>query len=294
MDKLENDTLRIETTPYSASLHSLVYKPFERELTLTLESEEAHTFHPSYSGCTIFPFAGRIKGGVFQNLKLDRNDGENSLHGGRDSRLAVFEKIKSTPSSVSYRTYRKKGEDNIDGNRVYTVTYSLEGDTLSITHEMASDKPVISDTTCHLYFNLGSDENVLNHRIRLDEDAIVLNNEDHTPQSLIPTKGTLFDLNEERTIESINSLGAFSFSRGLNNAYRLSGKRILHLLSGDLMMEAAGTSVGVVLYSGGYLERKAGYIAVEFEDLPFKETRTVTEYYRRDFSFTFRSKCSRE
>ncbi len=287
MDKLENDILRIETTPFSASLHSLIYKPFQRELTLSLKTEEDHCSHPSYSGCTIFPFAGRIERGIFNGTKFDRNDGLNSLHGGREARNAVFDKIESTSYSTAYRKYRRRGEDGIESDRVYTVTYSVDGNSLMITHEMESGKPVLCDTTCHLYFNLGSSSDILSHRIKLDENAIVLNNTNHIPLTITPTKGTPFDLNSERVLEEVNSLEDFSFSNGLNNAFRLSGEKRLLLKADDLMMSATSSSQAVVLYGGGYLERKAAYIAVEFEDVPFQETRTVTDHYRRTFSYTF-------
>lgn len=287
MDRLESSTLLVLTTPVSASVHSIMYKPLMRELTLRLEDEKAHATAPSYSGSTVFPYAGRIEDAVFRGCPLDRNDGRNSLHGGSMARAAAFERIKSTPDSVTYRTIRKNGDDMLEAEREYRVTYTLSEDTLLISHEMESDKAVITDTTCHLYFNLSGEDTVLNHRVSLDEDAVILNNRDHTPQKLIETAGTTFDLTEPTMIRDIVGRREFAFSKGLNNAYRLSGEKTLKLESDDITLIASSDSRAVVLYSGGYLNPPSSHLAVEFEDIPFREARTVTEKYIRHFSFRF-------
>ncbi len=287
MHRLESNTLIVLTSAVSGSVHSIVYKPLGRELTLRLSSENEHRTDSSYSGSTIFPYSGRIPDALFNGILLDRNDGMNSLHGGSAARKAEFETADHSPSSVKYRTVRKKGDDLMNCHRVYSVTYSLYENELMITHEMESDVPVLTDTTCHLYFNLSGEKTILNHTIKVSEDAVVLNNPDHTAQKLIKTSGGVFDLNQPKRLGEICTLPQLSFSRGLNNAYRLVNDKFVRLESDDLMMEATSDSAAVVLYSGGYLKKPSSHIAVEFEDLPFNENRTVTDRYKRSFTYRF-------
>ncbi len=287
MHRLESNTITVLTSAVSGSVHSIIYKPLERELTLKLSSENEHKTDSSYSGSTIFPYSGRIAYALFDGILLDRNDGINSLHGGSAARDAVYETVDYATSFVKYRTVRKKGDDNLNSFRVYTVTYSLHGSELIITHEMESDVPVLTDTTCHLYFNLSGEKTIFNHAIKVSEDAVVLNNPDHTAQKLIKTSGGVFDLNQSKKLGEICTLPQLSFSCGLNNAYRLVNDKLLVLESDDLIMEATSDSAAVVLYSGGYLKEPSSHIAVEFEDLPFNENRTVTDRYKRSFTYRF-------
>ncbi len=245
---------------------------------------------PSYSGCTIFPFAGRIRNAVFRGIPLEKNDGKNSLHGGSSSRRASFRRIHSSPSSVTYRTKRNSGEDGLCGDRVYSVTYSLENDTLLIVHEMTSSSPVLTDTTCHLYFNLDGDETVLRHTLSLEETAIVLNAGDHTAERIMDTEKTAFDITHPVRLSTLSCLPSFSFSHGINNAYVLAGNGRLRLEGRDIALSAESSASSVVLYSGGYLENTNSHLAVEFEDIPTEDARTVSDRYRREFAFTFHRK----
>lgn len=287
MHRLESNTLIVLTSAVSGSVHSIVYKSLERELTLKLSSEREHKTDPSYSGNTIFPYSGRIANAIFNGILLDRNDGINSLHGGSAARKAEFETVDYSPCFIKYRTVRKKGDDLMNCHRVYSITYSLHENELMITHEMESDVPVLTDTTCHLYFNLSGENNILKHTIKVSEDAVVLNSSDHTARTLIETSGSFFNLNQPKKLGEICTLPQLSFSNGLNNAYRLVNDKLVRLESDDLMMEASSDSAAVVLYSGGYLKEPSSHIAVEFEDLPFNENRTVTDTYKRNFYYRF-------
>lgn len=287
MDIIRDDILTLELTDICAAVHSIVHRRTGRELTLRLEHEADHAIHPSYSGNTILPFAGRIKGALFGSTRLDRNDGDNSLHGGSYAHDLPFEKIASTSTSVTYRLTRRPGEDHLDATRTYTVTYSLMDGCLTITHEMDSDRPVLVDTTCHLYLNLDGSQTIRDHIIGVGSSAIVLNDSGHCAREIVPIMGTQFDLSRPRRLGDLIDLGDFAFSKGVNNAYVLDKDRKVVLSTGELSLVASSDSEAVVLYSGGYLERPHSHIAIEFESIPFADTRPVLSHYRRSFSFRF-------
>lgn len=287
MDYLENEYLAVETTACAAAVHSVYLKKAGRTVTLVLDREEDHNTDPSYSGNVIFPFAGRIKDALFNSIRLDRNDGNNSLHGGRDAHLAVFRKEAGDECSVVYSLERRRGEDNLPAHRLYTVSYTLSGSSLRIRLHMESDVPVLCDMTSHMYFNLSGEETVGRHLMRIRADRAAINNEDHTFRELIDPRGTCLDFSSFRELDEAIRAPELAFSHGLNNAYRLSGSPAAELKAGGVSLSADSDSRAAVIYTGGYLPVPSGFAAIEFQDLPTSSERQVTADFTRTISFTF-------
>ena len=288
MDVLDNSFMTVCTSPCNAAVHSVYIKKIDRTVTLVLPAEESHISDPSYSGNTIFPFAGRIRGGVYGNCRFDLNDGANSLHGGSDSRKAVFSIAGKTDTCIVYTIERAAGQDGLMSGRVYTVEYSLSDNELVIVHTMKSSSPVLTDTTCHLYFNLSGEKTVGRHLIRLDSDETLINDEEHCAVKTVSLDGSALDLRAGCLLEEVCSAPCLGFSRGLNNAYILKKGSAVHLSAGGLSLEASSDSPAVVIYSGGFLEKPSSFIALEFQSVPLNECRTESSDYVRHMRFRFR------
>lgn len=288
MDVLDNSFMTVCTSPCNAAVHSVYIKKIDRTVTLVLPAEESHISDPSYSGNTIFPFAGRIRGGVYGNCRFDLNDGANSLHGGSDSRKAVFSIAGKTDTCIVYTIERAAGQDGLMSGRVYTVEYSLSDNELVIVHTMKSSSPVLTDTTCHLYFNLSGEKTVGRHLIRLDSDEALINDEEHCAVKTVSLDGSALDLRAGCLLEEVCSAPCLGFSRGLNNAYILKKGSAVHLSAGGLSLEASSDSPAVVIYSGGFLEKPSSFIALEFQSVPLNECRTESSDYVRHMRFRFR------
>lgn len=288
MDVLDNSFMTVCTSPCNAAVHSVYIKKIDRTVTLVLPAEESHMSDPSYSGNTIFPFAGRIRGGVYGNCRFDLNDGANSLHGGSDSRKAVFSIAGKTDTCIVYTIERAAGQDGLMSGRVYTVEYSLSDNELVIVHTMKSSSPVLTDTTCHLYFNLSGENTVGRHLIRLDSDEALINDEEHCAVKTVSLDGSALDLRDGCLLEEVCSAPCLGFSRGLNNAYILKKGSAVHLSAGGLSLEASSDSPAVVIYSGGFLEKPSSFIALEFQSVPLNECRTESSDYVRHMRFRFR------
>ena len=288
MDVLDNSFMTVCTSPCNAAVNSVYIKKIDRTVTLVLPAEESHMSDPSYSGNTIFPFAGRIRGGVYGNCRFDLNDGANSLHGGSDSRKAVFSIAGKTDTCIVYTIERAAGQDGLMSGRVYTVEYSLSDNELVIVHTMKSSSPVLTDTTCHLYFNLSGEKTVGRHLIRLDSDEALINDEEHCAVKTVSLDGSALDLRAGCLLEDVCSAPCLGFSRGLNNAYILKEGSAVHLSAGGLSLEASSDSPAVVIYSGGFLEKPSSFIALEFQSVPLNECRTESSDYVRHMRFRFR------
>lgn len=289
MDVIESSELAVELSSFSAAVHSLYVKRPGRYVTLRLPDERLHMDDPSYSGNTVFPYAGRIKGAVWKGMKLDRNDGCNSLHGGFPAHKACFDLLEKSRFHALYHIHRNTGEDGLSCERDYFVRYEVKDGTLLIRHMMSASLPVLCDTTCHLYFNLDGSRTVDNHLIKLESDEMVINDSEHCGKGIIKTGGTVFDLSGGKRLDSVIHCDELSFSRGLNNAYILKEGSSLQLSAGGIKLTAASDSPAVVLYSGGYLEQPFSFLAVEFQGIPINSMREEWKEYERNFAFTFSS-----
>lgn len=285
MDMIENDHLRILCTPYCAAIHCIYSKKHGRSISLVLPSESDHATSPTYSGNTIFPFAGRIPGAFFNGLELDRNDGMNSLHGGFGPRAAIFERCSATSGRIEYRLSRKRGDDRLPVEREYRTGFSLDGNAISIDLSMEAERPVLADMTSHLYFNLSGERTIRNHMLSIDAEKCVLNNEDHTAREIIDVAGTAMDFRTPRRLSEIMDEPFLAFSHGLNNAFILGKDHAAALSADGMKLTGISDSAAVVIYTGGFLDPPSSYIAMEFQDIPVNSCRTVADRTSRHIEF---------
>lgn len=158
------------------------------EVVLGYESLEQYLSDRSYLGALIGRYANRIAGARFRldghEYELARNDGENSLHGGRrgfDKRLWQAQ-VRGEALQLDYDS--AAGEEGFPGSLHVSVAYTVSGNELHIDYAALSDRDTVVNLTNHTYFNLSSDptQQVLNHELILHAGM-------YTPvsPSLIPT-----------------------------------------------------------------------------------------------------------
>ncbi|MBR5231204.1 MAG: galactose mutarotase [Clostridia bacterium] len=142
----------------------------------------------SFFGGTIGRVGNRIAGGHFtlcgQAHQLYRNNGENTLHGGRlgFDRNWWQGEIKDE-NTVIFSRISPDGEENFPGRMTVSVAFSwLEDNTLRIEYTAVSDRDTLCNLTNHAYFNLGDTSNILDHTVTVYADRITQVRED-----LIPT-----------------------------------------------------------------------------------------------------------
>ena len=168
-----------------------------------------------YFGAIIGRYGNRIAHAKFTldgaTYTLAKNNGENSLHGGRqgfDKRLWTAKH--STAQSVELNYLSKDGEEGFPGNLSTTVRYTLtDNNELRIDYSATTDKDTVVNLTNHSYFNLAGqgDGDVQAHQVTINADRF-------TPvdKTLIPTgelrnvQGTPFDFRQPHAIgERIDS-----------------------------------------------------------------------------------------
>ncbi len=165
-----------------------------------------------YQGALIGRIGNRIGAGKFvldgKEYVLYKNDGNNSLHGGKFGFNAKIWDVEEVPSDeepaliLSYVS--PDGEEGYPGTLSVKVTYTLtkEGG-ISIHYEAETDKKTIVNMTNHSYFNLGGfDSGIIdNHMMWLDCDKInSLDNELIPDGKFIDVDGTPYDFRKEHAI----------------------------------------------------------------------------------------------
>lgn len=159
-----------------------------QRVVLGLASLEDYIAHSPYLGAIVGRYANRIGHGRFtldgHTFDLDRNEGENQLHGGSAGfGQRVWTIVRQTASSVTLVLVSEDGDMGYPGRLVALCTYTLiEPATLRIALEATCDRPTPINLTTHAYFNLDGSPDIGGHRLMIAGDFVTPTND-----ALIPT-----------------------------------------------------------------------------------------------------------
>ncbi|SEH32597.1 aldose epimerase family protein [Chryseobacterium culicis] len=231
--------------------------------------------NPYYFGALIGRYGNRIANAKFslegKTYEIDKNDGPNSLHGGKEgfhTRFWNIEAVKDAKFPTLKLSYTSNdGEEGYPGKLTTTVFYTLTDDNaLEISYEAETDKPTVVNLTQHSYFNLSGNftKTITDHELLINADYFLPVNE-----TLIPTgeqkdvKGTPFDFTAAKSIgKDINAEDdQLKKGKGYDHNWILNGKgfrsiaQVYHPATGRLM-EVLTDEPGVQFYSGNFLDGK--------------------------------------
>jgi aldose 1-epimerase len=204
-------------TNYGARVVSILVPDKKGALTDVVDGYDSigkYVHQPeTFFGAIVGRYGNRIAKGKFRlegkEYTLARNNGANSLHGGKKGFGAVvWDAKKLSDSSLELSYLSKDGEEGYPGNLQVKVIYTLTGDSsnaLKIDYEASCDKATVLNLTNHSYFNLNGQGSgtINNHLLQLNADT-------YTPvdSTLIPTgkmepvAGTPFDFRQPVAIGS--------------------------------------------------------------------------------------------
>lgn len=250
--------------------------------------EDYFNDNPYFFGALIGRYGNRIADAKFtlegKTYELDKNDGPNSLHGGKegfDTKIWTVEPVKDAQFPTLKLTYvSADGEEGFPGKLTTTVLYTLTDDNaLEISYEATTDKATVVNMTQHSYFNLSGNftQSITDHELKLKAEKFLPVN-----STIIPTgeeksvKGTPFDFTVSKPIgKDINSDDEqIRLGQGYDHNWILEGKglrtiaTVYHPASGRVM-EVMTDQPGVQFYSGNFLDGKY-------------ETKTGGKYEKRN------------
>jgi aldose 1-epimerase len=243
------------------------------DIVLGFDSVDGYLENPGpFFGALIGRYGNRIGHAQFtlngRQYRVDKNDGENSLHGGArgfDKRVWTARELPDGGLELTYLS--KDGEEGYPGNLTATVTYHLtDAKELHIDYAATTDKNTVVNLTNHSYFNLKGAGNgdILEHLLTLNADRM-------TPvdAGLIPTgelrsvAGTPFDFRKATAIGSRidNSDEQLKLAKGYDHNWVLNrtgeglslAARVEEPTSGRTL-EVLTTQPGVQFYTGNFLD----------------------------------------
>ncbi len=229
--------------------------------------------------------------------QLQKNDGENNLHGGSPAYNMVMYQVEiveqDSKSSIVLTRVSPDMEQGFPGDLALTVTYTLnEENDLILEYKAVSDQDTVVNLTNHSYFNLAghASGSVLNQIAWIDSDYIT-----ETNSQLIPN-GTLLDVtNTPMDFRVPKALGQDidakyqplidGFGYDHNYVLKTSGKEVVSVASlyepvSGRVMEVLTNKPGMQVYTANHLttdkvlENKEGAVYTERDAVCFE-----TQYY---------------
>ncbi|WML42878.1 aldose epimerase family protein [Neobacillus sp. PS3-40] len=182
-------------------------------IVLRFESMGEYEQNPPFLGAVIGRVAGRIKGAEFEldgkAYQLEKNEGENHLHGGNKGFNTVLwdaELIEGgSEIGVRFSYTSPDGEEGYPGVVSVHVNYLLSNNNeLLIKYEAVTDQKTLLNLTNHTYFNLSGNakRDVLEHSLTLDSNQFLELNEQLLPTGVkLDAVNTVFDFQNGRLIK---------------------------------------------------------------------------------------------
>ncbi len=199
-------------TDYGAALVSLLVPDRDgllRDVVLGYDSAAEYETDPHSFGATVGRIANRIAGGTLEIggeiYELEQNEGENTLHGGRNFYSKRFWAVsEESEDAVTFHLTSHHMDQGFPGTLDIDVTYQLtEDDRLVIFYDVYALSNSCAGLTNHSYFNLNGHASgtVLTHEVRIDADYFLPVDEQLIPTGeLQPVEGTPFDFREAKPI----------------------------------------------------------------------------------------------
>ncbi len=219
-------------------------------------------------GAFIGRFANRIAHGRFTldgvEHRLACNGGAHHIHGGvKGSRFRVFDTERLGPGAVRMSLTYADGEEGYPGELRSSVTYRLEGDTLRMEYEAATDRPTVVNFTGHAYFNLAGGGTILDHVLTMNARAFTPTDATSIPTGESrPVAGTPFDFTTPHAVgaridaddEQIRFGSGYDHNMVIDKPPGAFGPvATVHEPSSGRTLEVMSSEPGAQLHSGNFL-----------------------------------------
>jgi aldose 1-epimerase len=218
------------------------------------------------AGATIGRVANRIAGARFTldgvTYNPDKNDGENSIHGGFNGFHTKRFDYYIEDESLVLSTTSDDGEGGFPGRLDFEVKYSFSNDNeLSIEYTASSDKITPISFTNHSYFNLSGKKAVItNDELKVNATHYAESGSEFLPTGkILPLAETAFDFRGYTRIsdrmslknDSMKGYNAY-FLKDRNHAEDTPLASFRNIASGRVM-DIYTSMPGVLIYTGDFL-----------------------------------------
>ena len=236
---LQNDALRVQLIGFGAAIQTLGMRDGTGGYTNVvcgLTTLQGYIDESPHFGAVPGRYAGRIANGRFtldgQDYELSRNDGANSLHGGRNGfGKRPWRLNHHSSTNASFAITSADGDEGFPGMLEASVNYTLADHQLRLDFKAITTRPTVLNLTNHSYFNLAGEGSgsILDHHLMLNSGHYL----PITPTS-IPTgelrsvSGSPFDFRQPKAIGRDIRLDDLQLRYGLgyDHCYQIIGKSL--------------------------------------------------------------------
>jgi aldose 1-epimerase len=283
---MEAGDLRFSVSEFGAAWTSLVV-PSRRgssDILLGFSTLEGYVHNGSSFGVTVGRFANRIGGAAFtlggKSYGLYKNDGNNTLHGGRVGFSKKLWKGEGYTDRggvfVRFELSSPGGDEGYPGNLRAAVTYGLDASgKITALYEARVDEDCPVNLTNHAYFNLAGEGTgtILSHELKLFASRYLEVDKSLIPTGkILPVDRTPFDFRKPKTIgaDYVEASGGKPDAVGTGydhcfvldgyeeNAGRLASCAEAREPGSGRTLAVSTTQPGVQFYSGNFLTGAPG------------------------------------
>lgn len=175
--------------------------------------------HGEYLSATIGRFANRIENAHFilegQEYNLFKNNGEHSLHGGKEgfnfkTWKIVDTKISDHQVEITFQYFSPDDEENYPGNLTSTIVFKISNMKIAWEIKAVTDKTTYVNLTNHAYWNLDGLESLnIDLELKVKADYIMIFDDDLIPTGeIISLSNNGLDLRKSKKLSQLyNNIG---------------------------------------------------------------------------------------
>ncbi|AEK62982.1 aldose epimerase family protein [Collimonas fungivorans] len=176
------------------------------DILLGYPDEDGYQANPSYFGSLVGRWGNRIAKGRFTvdgaEYLVDRNNGNNHLHGGDTGFHLAQWRAEPGPDGLRLTLESPDGDGGYPGHVQASVLYSLDDNgRLSIDYSATSDAPTPLNLTSHGYFNLnGGSSDIYDHILAIAADQYLQIDGQLIPTGAADVAGSALDFRQPAPI----------------------------------------------------------------------------------------------
>lgn len=264
--------MRLTVIDYGARIASIILED-GREAVLGFDSAEGYGRDGASIGAVCGRYANRISNAEFTlngvKYSLDRNDGNNTLHGGINGFAYRMYAAETEKNAVCMSLVSPDGDNGFPGELKLTVRYSLTDDNaVRIEYFVETNRDTVMNLTNHAYFNLAGCGPVFDHKLKVNAGFYVPTGEDLMPTGeILSVQGTPLDFRESvRLGDTLDPMDPFLVPHlGYDNTFALDRTErgtleyAATLTAPDgMMMDCYTTQPSIQVYTANYLSEEHG------------------------------------
>lgn len=259
---LENGVLSATFLNFGSRWHNFLTpdKHGQKEnILLSLDTPESILQDTAQFGALVGPVAGRIKDAKWQDIFLEKNNGEHHIHGGSQGWWCQFWDYKIEETATSTKVIFSL-TDKISGypGPIHVInTYELTTTAVIMTTEITSESSTIVNPTNHVYFNLSGDakRDIKSHQLLINSQTMLETDGINIPTgNILTVANTSYDFTTTKRIgDALNQLDS-----GIDDAFLLDSKNpqisLSESLSGRKLCVSSNREALVLFSTTGFNE----------------------------------------